>query len=127
MTPPRSPSPLAGLRLLVVEDEFMIADHIGTLLEDLHCEVAGFAATVEEALDLIRVERLDGVLLDGNLNGASSAPVADALKARSIPFVVVTGYSRRDLDRDSLNGAPRLTKPFAPSLFEATLAAAFVM
>ena len=120
-----TPSPLDGLRVLVVEDEYMVADHIGMLLEDLGCVVAGFAATVAEALDLVRSEQLDGVLLDGNLNGDSSGPVAIELRSRSIPFVVATGYGQLELNADALNGAPRLAKPFSNVEFERTLVAAF--
>ena len=123
---PSTPSPLGGLRVLVVEDEYMVADHIGMLLEDLGCEVAGFAATVAEALDLVRGEQLDGVLLDGNLNGESSGPVAIELRARSIPFVVATGYGQLELNAVALNGAPRLAKPFSNVEFERTLVAAFL-
>ena len=122
---PQPPSPLTGLRVLVVEDEYMVADHLGMMLEDLGCEVAGFAATVAEALDLVRSEQLDGVLLDGNLNGDSSGPVAIELRARSIPFVVATGYGQLELNAEALNGAPRLAKPFSNIEFERTLVAAF--
>ena len=123
--PPQPLSPLSGLRLLVVEDEYIVADHIGMLLEDLGCEVAGFASTVAEALDLVRSVALDGVLLDGNLNGDSSAPVAIELRARSIPFLVATGYGKLELDGESLNGAPRLAKLFSTIDFERTLLATF--
>ena len=124
--PPQPLSPLSGLRLLVVEDEYMVADHIGMMLDDLGCEVAGFASTVAEALDLVRSERLDGVLLDGNLNGESSGPVAIELRSRSIPFVVATGYGKLELDAEALNGAPRLAKPFSTREFERVLGATFL-
>ena len=108
---PSMPSPLGGLRVLVVEDEYMVADHIGMLLEDLGCEVAGFAATVAEALDLVRSEQLDGVLLDGNLNGEKIDAVADLLAARDIPFAFVSGYDRDHLPQGHAN-RPMLGKPF---------------
>lgn len=123
-----TPQPIAtlrGLRLLIVEDEYMVADHIETLLADFGCEVAGVASTVAEALDLIGSVALDGVLLDGNLNGDSSAPVAIELRARSIPFVVATGYGCLELGAEALNGAPRLAKPFSTFDFERSLLAAF--
>lgn len=123
--PSHPSSTLAGLRLLVVEDEYMVADHIGMMLEDLGCEVAGFATTVAEALNVIRNETLDGVLLDGNLNGDSSDPVAIELRARAIPFVVATGYGQLELGTEALNGAPRLAKPFSNVDFERSLLAAF--
>lgn len=126
MTQPKPVSRLAGLRVLVVEDEYMVADHIGMMLEDLGCEVAGIVSTVDEALERVRGEPLDGVLLDGNLNGVSSAAVAIELHARSIPFVVATGYAQLGLDAEVLNGAPRLAKPFVVSEFETTLVSAFL-
>lgn len=122
---PQPLSPLSGLRLLVVEDEYMVAEHIGMLLQDLGCEVAGFATTVAEALDLVRSVALDGVLLDGNLNGDSSGPVAVELRARAIPFLVATGYGKLELDAEALNGAPRLAKPFSTIDFERTLLTTF--
>lgn len=118
-------SPLGGLRLLVVEDEYMVAEHVAMLLEDLGCDVAGPVSTIDEALVLIQTERLDGALLDANLNGESSAPIADILEAGHVPFVVVTGYGKLGLATDSLNAAPRLIKPFGEAEFEQTLAAAF--
>lgn len=121
-----SRSPLTGLRVLVVEDEYMVADHIAMLLEDLGCEVAGSAATVEQALELMQSKQIDGVLLDGNLNGETSAPVAVELRSRSIPFVVATGYGQLELGAEALNGAPRLAKPFSNSQFERILIEAFL-
>lgn len=125
MMGPMANSALTGLRLLVVEDEYMVAEHIEMLLEDFGCEVAASVGTVEEALAAVRSGGLDGVLLDANLNGDSSAPIAAELHARSIPFVVVTGYGRLELASDGLNGAPRLTKPFNTADLQKTLTAAF--
>ena len=118
-------SVLAGLRLLVVEDEYMIAEHIGIQLEDFGCDVAGPVSTIEEALAILKGGGLDGVLLDANLNGESSAPIAAALNVASVPFVVATGYGSRELGDDALNAAPRIIKPFGKAELEATLAAAF--
>lgn len=118
-------STLAGLRLLVVEDEYMVAEHIGMLLEDFGCDVSGPVATIEEALAAIDDGGLDGALLDANLDGVSSAPIAAALHAASIPFVVVTGYGARELADAVLDRASRIIKPFSTSEFEATLIAVF--
>ena len=115
---------LAGLRLLVVEDEYMIAEHIGMQLEEFGCDVAGPVGTIEEALTILEGGGLDGVLLDANLNGESSAPIAAALNAASVPFVVATGYGSRELSDDALNAAPRIIKPFGKAELEATLVAA---
>lgn len=116
---------LAGLRLLIVEDEYMIAEHIGMQLEEFGCDVAGPVATIDEALAIIKGGGLDGVLLDANLNGESSAPIAAALKTASVTFVVATGYGSRELSDDALNAAPRIIKPFGKAELQATLVAAF--
>lgn len=118
-------SALAGLRLLVVEDEYMVAEHIGMLLEDFGCDVAGPVATIEEALAAVENGGLDGALLDANLNGDSSAPIAAALHAASVPFVVVTGYGARALADEALDRAPRIIKPFSIAELKATSIAAF--
>lgn len=116
---------LHGLRLLVVEDEYMVATHIEMLLENCGCEVVGPVATLSKALELVEAGHIDGALLDANLNGVSSAPIADALDAGSVPFVVVTGYGQLDLATETLSAAPRLGKPFNNAEFEKTLIAAF--
>lgn len=116
---------LAGRRLLVVEDEFMVAEHIAMLLEDFGCDVVGPVSTIDEALQAIADGGLDGTLLDANLGGISSAPIAVALQSASVPFVVVTGYGARKLEEQVLDSAPRLVKPFSTDNFSATLIAEF--
>lgn len=118
-------SVLAGLRVLVVEDEYMVAEHLGMLLEDFGCDLAGPVGTIEEALAAVQEGGLDGVLLDANLNGDSSAPIAIELHMSAVPFVVITGYGACDLRDEALNGAPRLTKPFSTAEFQRTLVATF--
>ncbi|CAN5275149.1 hypothetical protein BH10PSE6_BH10PSE6_19550 [soil metagenome] len=119
---PTVPS-LSGRRVLVVDDEFFVAVHIETLLEDFGCEVVGPVATIEEALALVGSEKLDGALLDANLNGISSAPIAAELRDRAIPFLVITGYGQLALADAALNSAPRLSKPFDTAGLEKALAA----
>ena len=116
----------ADLRVLVVDDEYLIAMHIQGLAEDLGCIVLGPAATIEEALAIIKSETVDCVLLDANLHGKSSTPIALELLVKAIPFVVVTGYAELRLDSDALEGAPRLSKPFNEMQFEAVMAATFL-
>jgi DNA-binding LytR/AlgR family response regulator len=116
---------MTGLRVLVVEDEWMVADHIGMLLEDIGCDVVGPAATIEDALVLLQTEHIDGALLDANLNGISSAPVAAALCAAKMPFVIVTGYGNLELPTKEMNAAPRLTKPFNTANFEDMISRTF--
>lgn len=118
-------STLTGLRLLIVEDEYMVAEYISVLLENFGCNVAGPVATIEEAVAIVEDGVLDGALLDANLDGDSSAPIALALHAASVPFVVVTGYGACDLADEILNCAPRIVKPFKTAEFKETLVAAF--
>jgi CheY-like chemotaxis protein len=116
------PSAGAGRRILVVEDEFLIAEYITVTLEDLGYEIVGPVPTIPEAISAIASEKLDAVLLDANLNGTSSAPIAAELAARRVPFVVVTGYGHLDLATPALQAAPRVNKPFTPADLAAILA-----
>lgn len=118
-------SPLAGLRILIVEDEFLVADHVAMVIEDFGCEVVGPVPSIDQAIRIIGDEALDGALLDANLGGASSAPIADALALRSIPFVVLTGYGGLSLATAALDNAPRVTKPLIVSALDQTMRAAF--
>jgi CheY-like chemotaxis protein len=103
---------LAGLRILIVEDELLVAMLVEEMLQDLGCEIVGPASTLEEAITTIRQSRLDGALLDTNLNGKNSSPAASELAGRGLPFLLVTGYGGRDDDAPVLRAAPRLSKPF---------------
>jgi CheY-like chemotaxis protein len=104
---------LQGRRILVVEDLFHIAEMLAAMLRDFGCEVVGPVPRLAPALRLAESERLDGALLDVNLNGDDAGPVAEALHARGIPFVFVTGYDQSSDLPARFQDAPRLTKPFA--------------
>jgi len=103
---------LVGRRLLVVEDEYMIATDLARSLEGLGVEVIGPVGSVEDALELVESDgdRLDGAVLDINLRGERVYPVADALVARGVPFVFTTGYDALVIP-DAHAGAPRCEKP----------------
>nr|CAD6437882.1 response regulator [Rhizobium sp. Q54] len=102
---------LSGSRVLLVEDEGLIAMHMTDLLEEIGCSVVGPAATVEEALSLLNGADVDAALLDVNLgDGATSYPVADALAAKAIPFAFLTGYGAVGLDQ-AYKDQPVLAKP----------------
>ena len=111
-TPTLAPPPLHGRRLLVVEDEYMIAMDMAQALEDLGAEVVGPAASVEDALLLVREEggRLDAALLDINLQDRRVFPVADALAERGVPFVFATGYDAAVIPTPHA-ATPRCEKP----------------
>jgi CheY-like chemotaxis protein len=103
---------LKGRRILVVEDEMMIAMLVGDMLEDLGCFVVGPAHALDAALALARTESaLDAALLDVNLAGQPVFEVADALRAIGVPAIFSTGYGEAGL-RDIDHGAPVLQKPF---------------
>jgi DNA-binding response OmpR family regulator len=126
VSPVRDRNSLSGLRILVVEDEFMIADLLTVMLEDLGCVVIGPFADTRSGLEAIEDNVLDGAVLDANLGpGATSAQVAVALQAAALPFVVTTGYASLLLPDEVLDLAPRVTKPFNESQLEAALVAAF--
>lgn len=111
----RSGQKVRGQRTaLVVEDEFLIALDLTYMLEDMGIEVLGPAPSVGAALDLLEQTRPDIAIIDVNLGGEFSAPVAAALEARGVPFLIVTGYGEADLRHAELARAPRLAKPVAP-------------
>ena len=118
---------LAGLRILVVEDELLIAMDIEAMLLDLDCEPVGPASTIENAIETIRGDdALDGVLLDMNLHGETVEPIAEELVRKGIAFVLVTGYARRDDEVPSMRDAPRLSKPFAAAMLSEALTDTFL-
>lgn len=112
-------------RILVVEDEFLVADHIAMTLEDLGYVVVGPVATIAEAIAAVRTEVLDGALLDANLDGMSSASIAEELNVRAVPFVVLTGYGDLRLDSSVLDEAPRVGKPYNSQMLATMLANVF--
>ncbi len=105
-------SQLSGRRVLVVEDEVMVSWALEDMLAALGCQVVGPAARVSQALDMVREEAIDLAVLDVNLNGQKSFPVADALVARGVPFVFSTGYNR-DGFPDTYKVFPVMQKPYA--------------
>jgi CheY-like chemotaxis protein len=115
---------LSGLRILMVEDEMVLAMSLQGLLEVIECRVIK-APTVAKALALIEAERLDGALLDVNLRGERAYPVAEELDRRSIPFAFMTGYNASDLKPD-WRDRPVLQKPFLLDDLEQVMATNFI-
>lgn len=102
---------LSGLKVLVVEDEGAVALLIEDMLADLGCEVTHSAAHLAKACELASSAVVDFALLDLNLNGSSTLPVASILKQRGIPFVFCTGYGTSGLTEEFAS-YPTLVKPF---------------
>ena len=107
-------------RILVVEDEMLIAMLLEDMLADLGHEVVGVMPRVNEALAAVSRDDFDLAILDLHLNGQSAYPVADALIARGIPFAFATGYGESGLPEKYRN-RPILQKPFAREDLERTL------
>jgi DNA-binding response OmpR family regulator len=103
---------LAGMRILVVEDEMLIALLIQQMLQELCCEVIGPVSSVEEAVGAVRAQPIDGALLDMSLNGKSSSPAAHDLIDHAVPFLLITGYDASDRDSPVFQTASRIGKPF---------------
>ncbi|NGM52532.1 PAS domain-containing protein [Caulobacter sp. 602-2] len=115
-----SPLPDGGLqdqRVLVVEDEALVAMELARVLALAGAQVVGPAGDVEEALELIESSLIDRAVLDVNLGGRMVTPVARALAERAIPFVYLTGYQEPGLD-----DGPVLHKPAAPEALVSALA-----
>lgn len=103
---------LDGRRVLVVEDESLVAMLLETMLEDMGCTPIGPIGTVEEALEVIAADpALDAALLDVNVAGRAVFPVASALEERNVPFLFSTGYGEGGLP-DDWRGRPTIQKPF---------------
>lgn len=121
MTPPGGYEDLRGLRILMVEDDIVIAMLLELLLQDLGCELVGPASTVPGALALLAGEKPDAATLDVNLGNEQVYPVADALKQAGIPFVFVTGYGGEGL-AEAYRSQPTIKKPIDARTFGDELA-----
>ena len=107
------PSGLAGKRVLVVEDEYLVALEVENVLLDAGCIVVGPFASVEEGLVAAKVENVDIALLDVNVAGEMVFPIAYLLEAVGTPFLFVTGYGKAILPRDRPTWEA-CSKPFHP-------------
>jgi CheY-like chemotaxis protein len=109
---PERPPDLSGWRILVVEDEYLIAMDLADRLADLGAEVIGPAGSLAEALAIVAAEgsRIDGAVLDVNLRNERVYPVADALVAHGVRFVFASGYDG-GLTPPAYADMPRQVKP----------------
>jgi DNA-binding response OmpR family regulator len=104
--------PLDGRRILIVEDEYLIAMQVKRWLLAAGAEVVGPVPSVQRALDLIEADSIDAAVLDVNLgNGDTVYPVADKLGALGVPYLFVTGDVKIS-GVDAYRQQPRLDKPF---------------
>jgi CheY-like chemotaxis protein len=119
------PAVLTGRRLLVVEDEALIALTLKLMLEELGCTVVAMAGTLSKALELVqRGAEVDGAVLDVNLGGGQRVyPLADLLAEKGVPFVFATGYDRDGID-PRFRGVPVIAKPFEQNTLAVLLGSA---
>src|SRR3954454_17631816 len=103
---------LAGVKVLVAEDEAIVAFDLEDTLRALGCSVRSMVATGAGLLDLVRQERPDVVLLDLGLADGFAGPLAAALRAEGVPFLLSTGYPPERFDDPALRDAPVLKKPY---------------
>ncbi|MEZ0495098.1 response regulator [Sphingomonas sp. IW22] len=109
-----SDAPLAGQSILVVEDAYLIAADVGRTLKRAGALVVGPVAYIQQALDAIQSAAIDAAVLDVNLDGVLSFPVATELERRSIPYLFTTGYEHWSLP-DRWRRVIRIDKPFSQS------------
>jgi CheY-like chemotaxis protein len=110
---------LRRARILIVEDEYYIADDMAAALRRRGAQVLGPVGSVEEAFEIVSDGPVDCAILDMNLRGDMAYPVADRLTQAGIPFVIATGYNSASLP-DRFSAVPRVEKPIDP---EAVIAA----
>jgi two-component SAPR family response regulator len=102
---------LQGVKVLVVEDEFLVAMLLEEMLQSAGCVVSGPVSRVEDALEVVAHRTVDIAILDVNVAGNRIDPVADALSQQNVPFAFVTGYATGALP-GRFGERPRLCKPF---------------
>lgn len=113
---------LDGLKVLIVEDNFVVADSLRTLILAYGGQVTAMVPSVDDALPLLEGDGIDVAILDIHLKGDKVDRLADRLLAIGTPFVFVTGYGDGSVLPEHLRHLPRLDKPVDPDLLLATLA-----
>lgn len=108
------------MRVLVVEDEYYLAADLAEALAARGVQVIGPVGTLADAVTALEDHTIDRAVLDMNLQGEMSFPIADRLEAAGIPYVVATGYAAEMLP-DRFRNRPRLEKPYRPDMLVSML------
>ncbi|WP_137154493.1 response regulator [Rhizobium sp. FKL33] len=116
---------LRGRRVMVLEDDVLIAMDMEDFLLGVGCKVVGPISNVEAALEKVETVELDGAVVDLNLRGELSIPVIEALKSRGVPVVVCSGYAELSGVQDMLADVPMVPKPCDFSALSRLLAEKF--
>ena len=114
----------ANRRVLIVEDEMFVAVLLEDMLTDLGYQVAGIAGRVATALPLVETLDFDLAILDVNLAGEMSFPVADAVAEKGVPYLFSTGYGRPGISPSHAH-RPVLSKPFSSGDLQSAITSAF--
>lgn len=123
------PTPLpefSGLRILLVEDDLLIAMDMEEFLHGMGCNVIGPIARLDEAIARADTEELHGAIVDLNLRGESSFPLIEKLRLASIPVICCSGYVDLPEVKSQLKDVPALSKPWTPDHLVATMRSHFV-
>ena len=117
----RDGRPWHGGRVLVCDDNLLIADVVAEFLRECGLEPAGPVGQLESAMRMARESALDGAILDINLHGRPCFPICSILSARRIPFIFLTGYPEAAIPIE-YRGVTLITKPFEPTEMKEVLA-----
>lgn len=108
---------MSGMTVLIVEDDFIVAYDMQMMLEEQGARVLGPASSLAEAQQLLAAERPTVAVLDVNLGGEYVFPLAEALRAKDVPFLFATAYADDErMFPDTTRSAPRLPKPVLPNV-----------
>lgn len=116
---------LSGLRLLIVEDDAVVALNLQDFVESLGCIVAGPAGRLSDAFALAERQPIDGAILDINLHGEMVFPLAERLAARKIPLLFCSGYALTAAVPAQFAHCPQIPKPWSEPTLKAALIATF--
>lgn len=105
-------TPLSGKRILIVEDEYLVAMELADEMEQLGAEIVALTGSLDEAMRAAD-DALDGALVDLQLGGDKAFAVAEKLRRARVPVILTTGYDVAGLP-EGLRDCPRITKPFSP-------------
>jgi DNA-binding NtrC family response regulator len=109
---------LTGMRILIVEDEYLVALEMENLIRSLGGEVVGPAGRMEAAMRLARETEIDGAVIDLNMDGETTMALLELLAGRGVPFIVTTGYDLSMLP-SHIKPVAFLTKPISLARFTA--------
>jgi DNA-binding response OmpR family regulator len=120
-----SPSSHATARILLLEDDLLLAMDMEDYLVQGGHQVIGPFGRIGEALEAIPQSDLSGAIIDLNLRGELSFPVIELLQAQAVPFIVCSGYAELPELKRRLNGVPLLPKPWSPEALSGLMKATF--